>query len=40
MRVQVLVALALVGGAVAFTAVGCEFVFSYRSITAPLGASG
>ncbi len=30
----------VLGGAVGFTALGCDFVFSYRSIAAPLGTSG
>ncbi|HEU68166.1 MAG TPA: hypothetical protein ENN53_02935, partial [Candidatus Acetothermia bacterium] len=40
MKRRFLLVVVLVGGAVGFTALGCEFMFSYRSLTAPLGASG
>lgn len=40
MKLRWLLALGLIGGAVGFTALGCDFLFSYKSITAPLGTSG
>lgn len=40
MKIRLLFVVALLGGAVASTALGCEFVFSYKSLSAPLGATG
>ncbi len=40
MKLRTPFALGWIGVAAGFTALGCDFVFSYRSITAPLGTSG